>query len=104
MLFFALSYRELRKAHIEKFNLDRKSTRLNSSHVAISYAVFCLKKKNDARKTLREYEDVLRAERESNCTKRDDAREDDGLLREIMENMIVAYVKRLITTRAQSAE
>src|SRR5436305_8590999 len=29
---------------------DRKSTRLNSSHVRISYAVFCLKKKNhDAR-------------------------------------------------------
>src|SRR5690625_5906223 len=26
-------------------SLDRKSTRLNSSHVAISYAVFCLKKK-----------------------------------------------------------
>src|SRR5690625_5963729 len=25
-------------------NVDRKSTRLNSSHVAISYAVFCLKK------------------------------------------------------------
>src|SRR5690625_5510846 len=29
---------------------DRKSTRLNSSHVAISYAVFCLKKKNQKRK------------------------------------------------------
>src|SRR5690625_6465243 len=28
--------------------LDRKSTRLNSSHVAISYAVFCLKKKSTA--------------------------------------------------------
>src|SRR5690625_6119207 len=27
--------------------VDRKSTRLNSSHVAISYAVFCLKKKRD---------------------------------------------------------
>src|SRR5439155_21665512 len=27
------------------YELDRKSTRLNSSHVAISYAVFCLKKK-----------------------------------------------------------
>src|SRR5436190_22055838 len=26
--------------------LDRKSTRLNSSHTVISYAVFCLKKKN----------------------------------------------------------
>src|SRR5256885_12197458 len=28
-----------------KFGLDRKSTRLNSSHLVISYAVFCLKKK-----------------------------------------------------------
>src|SRR5690606_42074124 len=28
---------------------DRKSTRLNSSHVKISYAVFCLKKKNRTR-------------------------------------------------------
>src|SRR5690625_6132285 len=28
-------------------NPDRKSTRLNSSHVAISYAVFCLKKKQN---------------------------------------------------------
>src|SRR5256885_12114369 len=27
---------------------DRKSTRLNSSHLVISYAVFCLKKKNKA--------------------------------------------------------
>src|SRR2546430_11454744 len=35
---------------------DRKSTRLNSSHSQISYAVFCLKKKNtmpDTRRTLR---------------------------------------------------
>src|SRR5437868_12340088 len=30
-----------RREHVE----DRKSTRLNSSHVSISYAVFCLKKK-----------------------------------------------------------
>src|SRR5437870_6086802 len=30
--------------------IDRKSTRLNSSHVAISYAVFCLKKKNKINK------------------------------------------------------
>src|SRR5690625_7223526 len=30
---------------VQANNLDRKSTRLNSSHVAISYAVFCLKKK-----------------------------------------------------------
>src|ERR1022692_3608008 len=31
-----------------KKNVDRKSTRLNSSHLVISYAVFCLKKKNQA--------------------------------------------------------
>src|SRR5690242_10773139 len=30
------------------FKLDRKSTRLNSSHMSISYAVFCLKKKSDS--------------------------------------------------------
>src|SRR5690625_6955362 len=38
-----------RKKFLIAFSLaakDRKSTRLNSSHVAISYAVFCLKKKN----------------------------------------------------------
>src|SRR5439155_21060806 len=33
------------KAGVVTVNGDRKSTRLNSSHVAISYAVFCLKKK-----------------------------------------------------------
>src|SRR5690625_7111325 len=33
--------KELRQNQVQ----DRKSTRLNSSHVAISYAVFCLKKK-----------------------------------------------------------
>src|SRR5690625_6174683 len=32
---------------------DRKSTRLNSSHVAISYAVFCLKKKTNTKMTQR---------------------------------------------------
>src|SRR5690554_5373876 len=39
-----------RKAPIElreRITEDRKSTRLNSSHVRISYAVFCLKKKNN---------------------------------------------------------
>src|SRR2546426_7811383 len=32
---------------------DRKSTRLNSSHLVISYAVFCLKKKKQINKDLR---------------------------------------------------
>src|SRR3712207_7926138 len=33
------------EAHDPKGEIDRKSTRLNSSHANISYAVFCLKKK-----------------------------------------------------------
>src|SRR6266850_1586737 len=34
-------------AAARRIGRDRKSTRLNSSHLVISYAVFCLKKKND---------------------------------------------------------
>src|SRR5205814_10336436 len=36
---------EMRKVLINAHKKDRKSTRLNSSHLGISYAVFCLKKK-----------------------------------------------------------
>src|SRR5262245_62814181 len=36
---------KLKVREAKKFGLDRKSTRLNSSHLGISYAVFCLKKK-----------------------------------------------------------
>src|SRR5690625_5832690 len=38
-------YENIDRAYTEGETTDRKSTRLNSSHVAISYAVFCLKKK-----------------------------------------------------------
>src|SRR5690554_7689488 len=37
----------LRKNKLLAYSEDRKSTRLNSSHVRISYAVFCLKKKKN---------------------------------------------------------
>src|SRR5258708_27214651 len=40
------------KANVLAEALDRKSTRLNSSHQIISYAVFCLKKKNQHRQEL----------------------------------------------------
>src|SRR5438128_3371969 len=45
-------------AHLQK--LDRKSTRLNSSHGSISYAVFCLKKKKKGQES--------RSQRRSECT------------------------------------
>src|SRR5690606_22088593 len=35
--------------------IDRKSTRLNSSHVKISYAVFCLKKKKESKLSMKAY-------------------------------------------------
>src|SRR2546422_6131849 len=38
----------LRRPHLSTSSTDRKSTRLNSSHGYISYAVFCLKKKTQA--------------------------------------------------------
>src|SRR5690554_7408474 len=45
-----LNYQKLMGKVEFGFQLDRKSTRLNSSHVRISYAVFCLKKKKSIRR------------------------------------------------------
>src|SRR2546422_7904495 len=42
----AVAHGEHRACHACPHRIDRKSTRLNSSHGYISYAVFCLKKKN----------------------------------------------------------
>src|SRR3712207_8044774 len=39
------TYLHVREDALQLYGLDRKSTRLNSSHANISYAVFCLKKK-----------------------------------------------------------
>src|SRR5438034_4401651 len=39
------SPQEIPALEVEQVGIDRKSTRLNSSHTVISYAVFCLKKK-----------------------------------------------------------
>src|SRR5690554_7364902 len=48
-LFLTLAWRDFRVRYAQTtIGLDRKSTRLNSSHVRISYAVFCLKKQNDS--------------------------------------------------------
>src|SRR5437870_7530233 len=41
----AEEFRQFIERALPASRVDRKSTRLNSSHVAISYAVFCLKKK-----------------------------------------------------------
>src|SRR5207302_10454846 len=41
-----------------RFSRDRKSTRLNSSHVKISYAVFCLKKKKNKKIKVHKYNEI----------------------------------------------
>src|SRR5437870_6650073 len=46
-----------REGSLSRRAADRKSTRLNSSHVAISYAVFCLKKKKKESKPLAHHHD-----------------------------------------------
>src|SRR3712207_6861092 len=57
LLPFAFPLRQLSKIFVEamRADLDRKSTRLNSSHANISYAVFCLKKKKSNTITLYMY-------------------------------------------------
>src|SRR3989442_3144984 len=45
----------LRRFFLTGKALDRKSTRLNSSHVRISYAVFCLKKKRRLKHSMKMY-------------------------------------------------
>src|SRR5258708_27181543 len=47
--------RGLHPEHLHAADADRKSTRLNSSHQIISYAVFCLKKKKKTQKTNRRH-------------------------------------------------
>src|SRR5688572_21701168 len=49
--FFNVHLDGLRETHDKAVERDRKSTRLNSSHSQISYAVFCLKKKKKKKKT-----------------------------------------------------
>src|SRR5256886_10922033 len=44
---------------VDLLGLDRKSTRLNSSHSQISYAVFCLKKKNTDRTAIGGHSDRM---------------------------------------------
>src|SRR5438034_5391256 len=44
-----------RDRRCDECSRDRKSTRLNSSHTVISYAVFCLKKKKQKNKITKEY-------------------------------------------------
>src|SRR5438552_14245756 len=51
----AASTAETVKEYVVAAERDRKSTRLNSSHQIISYAVFCLKKKKKKQRQIDEY-------------------------------------------------
>src|SRR5437667_7754803 len=56
-----LHARSCRAARVlDTLQRDRKSTRLNSSHITISYAVFCLKKKNKNKKKINNYQTKIK--------------------------------------------
>ena len=70
----------IRSGHLEKYNErqyilldqnvdaeDRKSTRLNSSHKPISYAVFCLKKKNKKKQLVKRDNYARYGHHDPNC-------------------------------------
>src|SRR2546430_1687645 len=61
----AVDLPHLRRNKLMNEDRDRKSTRLNSSHSQISYAVFCLKKKNKRKTTDDTSQRVLRSDAES---------------------------------------
>src|SRR5438034_3074462 len=56
----ALAAEVTERVHGEAARRDRKSTRLNSSHTVISYAVFCLKKKKKKERTKRETDPTMK--------------------------------------------
>src|SRR5574340_1292971 len=58
-----------RRAPSRRCSSDRKSTRLNSSHQKISYAVFCLKKKKKQHKHTRDRKEKKRTKRNKSRTK-----------------------------------
>src|SRR5256885_8953584 len=75
-------------------DLDRKSTRLNSSHLVNSYAVFCLKKKNN----------VIRVNRAEiigmfNITSRDIKRERTGrkIIHNALNPLFIIYVTMMVS-------
>src|SRR5437588_1639382 len=53
-----ISEAAFRRSHRASGRGDRKSTRLNSSHTVISYAVFCLKKKKETKEQVQSYNDT----------------------------------------------
>src|SRR5207245_6469351 len=57
----------------DPFQADRKSTRLNSSHGSISYAVFCLKKKTKCKNTAQQHSSCARLKMLTPRTARADA-------------------------------
>src|SRR5260221_8959297 len=71
LLPFAWSQLRMLAAHMRpgEGQQDRKSTRLNSSHTVISYAVFCLKKKKAGNQTDALYSGVLSARSDSTASR-----------------------------------
>src|ERR1039457_14347 len=70
------------------FRSDRKSTRLNSSHLVISYAVFCLKKKNKKTSNIHTRQQKTYKENATHCHRTSD---DCCLLRGLLISARVSF-------------
>src|SRR5438034_3810326 len=78
---------------------DRKSTRLNSSHTVISYAVFCLKKKKNTKARLGKHTEVEHVASEDVGSVNADA----GPARQVRENLIENTIKNTIVDSRSEA-
>src|SRR5256885_5090049 len=85
MLGTCLSHQHF-KLNVYKANLDRKSTRLNSSHLVISYAVFCLKKKIVLQCFSRLLDPALARCSATNCSRIVHARDSDDIAKPLDES------------------
>src|SRR5438034_2166025 len=62
-----LQAKDSERERIRFRDIDRKSTRLNSSHTVISYAVFCLKKKKKTKPTNNTHMNSMHSADEERC-------------------------------------
>src|SRR5687768_18283288 len=81
--------------------IDRKSTRLNSSHGYISYAVFCLKKKKKKKIRTKEKKKKKKKNKKKN-NKKKKSKQDAKHQNENKDESLTKYSKKIISNRTDN--